>query len=208
MWLFSTTFAVAILSCATAGVVPQLITNHSITRSRPRAHAQGNGADISTGTIITHPAIAFWDDETASAADFEKFTSKGGALMCGLRGTDLTAGRLMKDKRIPASAASAWSGDLRQELRDWYWHDVDTSSKACQIDEFWKLTNTMQALGLDGKPKSNGGDNSCYNVQHWDSSKQENGRQVPAINQWYTVGDTNYRVSFSLEHFHWLHTVG
>jgi hypothetical protein len=199
MWLFSATFAVAILSCATAGVVPQLNAHHSITRSQTRAYVQSHEANTLARRLLTPPAIAFWDEETASAADFEKFVNKGGALMCDLLGTDHSAGHLMQDKRTPPSAARSWSSDLRQELRDWCWHDVDTSSKACQIDDFWKLTNTMQALGLDGKPKSNGGDIACYNVQHWDPSKQENGRQVPAINQWYTVGDTNYRVSIGFK---------
>jgi hypothetical protein len=53
----------------------------------------------------------------------------------------------------------------------------------------------MQALGLNGKPKSAGGDNACYRIEHRDPSKQENGHQVPAINQWYRIGGNDYRVS-------------
>jgi hypothetical protein len=190
MRLFVVAFAVTILSCTTAGVVPRVSTSH---RSPSRIHAHINDADTSTGNSLVP---RFWDEETATDADFKKFAKKGGALICGLLGTDRSAGQLMKDKRDPPSAASVWSGNLRQELCDWYWHDVDTSSKACDINEFWKLSKAMQALGLDGKPKFGGGDNACYRVEHWDPNKQENGRRVPAINQWYTVGGTDYRVSF------------
>jgi hypothetical protein len=72
---------------------------------------------------------------------------------------------------------------------------VDTSSKACQTNEFWKLSYAMQVLGLDGRPKASGGDNECFRIEHWDPQKYENKNKVPAINQWYKVADTYYRVS-------------
>jgi hypothetical protein len=140
-------------------------------------------------------AIAFWDDDLASATDWDKFTHKGGALMCGLEGTDRTAGRQLEDLRNPPSAASPWPGDLKQELNNWYWHEFTPTSKGCELDDYWKFPATMQALGLSGKCRSEGGHNVCYRIEHWDQNKQENGVQVPAMNQWYKVGDSSYRVS-------------
>lgn len=52
----------------------------------------------------------------------------------------------------------------------------------------------MKALGLNGSPQSEGGDNTCYRVEHWDPKAAENGRQIPAINQWYTVDGVEYQV--------------
>jgi hypothetical protein len=63
------------------------------------------------------PATAFWDDDFASPADFQKAADKGGALICALLGSDRTAGLLLKDKRNPPSAASIWTGDLKTSCR-------------------------------------------------------------------------------------------
>lgn len=55
----------------------------------------------------------------------------------------------------------------------------------------------MKALGLNDNPQSEGGYNVCYRVKHWNPSLVENGRQIPAINQWYNVDGTEYLVSCS-----------
>lgn len=52
----------------------------------------------------------------------------------------------------------------------------------------------MKALGLNGDPQNEGGDNICYRVEHWNPKPAENGRQIPAINQWYNVDGTDYQV--------------
>jgi hypothetical protein len=58
----------------------------------------------------------------------------------------------------------------------------------------------MRALGLDGRPTSEGGDNKCYRIEHCDPESRDNkGNQIPAIHQWYTVYDMQYHVSF---HYH------
>jgi hypothetical protein len=191
---------VALLCHATARVHPSHSTDHTNTQQPARAEVEENGVE-GYGSIFTRQEPAFFDDDLASAEDFKKATDKGGALTCAMAGTDRTAGLMLKDTRTPPSAASVWTGDLRQELSTWYWHSVDTSSKACQINEFWKLSYAMQVLGLDGKPTANGGDNECFRIEHWDPQKYENDKKVPAINQWYIVGDRDYRVSLGTEEF-------
>lgn len=153
-------------------------------------------AKLSTPSLsFANPAHGFDGDDIADDEDWAKYTSKGGALMCGLRGTDQTAGSLMNDRRNPPSAASIWNGDLRQELHTWYWRHIDPATYSCKINDHWNFASALKSLGLNGKPTAEGGDNTCFRVEHWDPSKQENGHQVPAINQWYKVGDKEYRVS-------------
>jgi hypothetical protein len=128
------------------------------------------------------PTIAFWDDDYASDKDWDKYTHKGGALMCGLEGSDETAGGQMGDKRTPPSARTQFNGDLKTELQNWYWHDINPSSFSCRLAEHWHLLNAMQSLRLDGRPASEGGDNTCYRVEHRDSDNT-----AATINQWYKV---------------------
>ncbi|KAF3034171.1 hypothetical protein E8E12_005653 [Didymella heteroderae] len=60
------------------------------------------------------------------------------------------------------------------------------------MNEHWKIPAAMKVLGLNGNPQSEGGYNVCYRVEHWNPSLVENGRQIPAINQWYNVDGTEY----------------
>ncbi|KAH6644834.1 hypothetical protein C7974DRAFT_420258 [Boeremia exigua] len=138
---------------------------------------------------------AFFDDDSASDDDWQKFTHKGGALMCALNGDDEAAGVLMGDTRTPPSAASPWTGDLKQQLAAWKWTEIDPSSYSCKMDEHWKIPAAMKALGLNGKPQSEGGDNVCHRVEHWDPSLTVDGQRVPAINQWYNVEGTEYQAT-------------
>lgn len=159
----------------------------------------------------------FFDEDYANDADWKKFTEKGGALvspkpsvdavgdsranhthqMCGLNGDDKEAGLQIGDTRIPPSAASPWTGDLRQEMSAWKWSEINPSTYSCKMNGHWKVPEAMKALGLDGKPQSEGGDNVCYRVEHWNPKPAENGRQIPAINQWYTVDGTQYQVCYT-----------
>lgn len=115
--------------------------------------------------------------------------------MCGLNGNDENAGEQMGDKRTPPSAASPWTGDLKQELATWKWSEVDPSTYSCKMDDHWKMSSAMEALGLNGKPRSEGGDNVCFRVEHWDPKAVKDGQRIPAINQWYNVDGTDYQVS-------------
>ncbi|KAF1923546.1 uncharacterized protein M421DRAFT_425767 [Didymella exigua CBS 183.55] len=137
----------------------------------------------------------FFDDDYASDADWEKFTKKGSALMCGLNCDDKEAGLQMGDTRTPPSSASPWSGDLRQEMAAWKWTEINPSTYSCKMNDHWKVPEAMKALKLDGKPQSESGENVCYRVEHWDPSLAENGSQIPAINQWYNIDKTEYQAT-------------
>lgn len=125
-------------------------------------------------TFDAHPETAFFDDDLASDVDWMKYSNKGGTLMCGLLGTDRTAGQLLGDMRNPPSAASVWQGDLKQELSAWYWRNVDPTTYSCKIDNHWNFPHTMQTMGLSGGSVSEGGDNMCYRVEHWNPEKAKN----------------------------------
>lgn len=116
--------------------------------------------------------------------------------MCGLNGDDEEAGLQMGDKRAPPSAASPWTGDLTHELETWKWTAVNPSTYSCRMNDHWKIPEAMRALGLNGKPQSEGGDNTCYRIEHWNLKPVENGQRIPAINQWYTVDGVEYQVRF------------
>ncbi|KAF2621471.1 hypothetical protein BU25DRAFT_379643, partial [Macroventuria anomochaeta] len=137
----------------------------------------------------------FFDGDHASEVDWKKFAEKGSALMCGLNGDDEEAGIQMGDKRTPPSAASPWTGDLTRELVVWKWSIVNPSTYSCKMNDHWKIPEAMKALRLNGKPQSEGGDNACYRVEHWNPKPTENGRQIPAINQWYTVDGMEYQAT-------------
>ncbi|KAJ4986345.1 hypothetical protein SVAN01_08162 [Stagonosporopsis vannaccii] len=136
---------------------------------------------------------SFFDEDFASEADWTKFTNKGGALMCGLNGDDEKAGQQMGDKRTPPSAASPWTGDLKQELKKWKWTEVSPSTYSCKMDDYWKIPLAMEALGLNSRPLFEGGDNICYRVEHWDPGTMKDGQRIPAINQWYNVDGIDYQ---------------
>jgi hypothetical protein len=133
----------------------------------------------------SRPTVAFWDDDYASEKNWDKYTHKGGALICGLEGSDKTAGGHMGDKRTPPSARTQFNGGLETELQNWYWRHINPSSFSCRLAEHWHLPHAMQSLGLDGRPASEGGDNTCYRVEH---RNPEN--SAATINQWYKVPGT------------------
>lgn len=114
--------------------------------------------------------------------------------MCGLNGNDNEAGLIMGDTRSPPSAASPWSGDLRQELAKWEWNEGLPASYTCQINDHWDIYEVTEDLHLNGDPQSEGGDNVCFRIEHWNPSRMKDGQQIPAINQWYNVDGVEYQV--------------
>ncbi|CAO2652640.1 Nn.00g009230.m01.CDS01 [Neocucurbitaria sp. VM-36] len=165
-------------------------TNHSCLAFDIRAPSANSSA---CGPSNSGPAQGFDEDDQANEEDWERYAHKGGSLMCGLLGTDQAAGRQMNDRRNPPSAASTWIGDLKQEFDTWYWRQVDPATYSCKMNDHWNIPFAMRSLGLNGSPSSEGGDNACFRVEHWDPNKKENGQQVPAINQWYKVDGREYR---------------
>lgn len=193
MRLFTAAWTCALLNLVTVSTVA-ISSDAGADRVSPALVRRKDGTRAYESATTPHPATAFWGDDLASDADWEKYTLKGGALMCGLAGTDRTAGRQIRDTRNPPSAASVWTGDLGQELDTWYWREMSPSSKGCQLQEYWEFRVMLAALGLNGRPRSEGGDNVCSRVEHWDANKEEGGKQVSAINQWYNVDGKDYHV--------------
>jgi hypothetical protein len=130
------------------------------------------------------PEIAFWDEDLATPEFFAHSTTKGAALLCALSSSDRGAGSLLG---TPPSAASPWTGDMTQALHDWYWRGMAPSSHGCDMEGFWKIGAAMKALGI-------GGENKCVRIEHWDSEREEGGRRVEAVRQWYTMEGKEYRV--------------
>ena len=117
--------------------------------------------------------------------------------MCGLKASDQTAGLLLQDTRTPPSTASRFTGKFKQTLATWHWRHVSPASFSCSFSTHWELPNAMRSLGLSGTSVADGGDNTCYQIEHWDPEMgDEHGNQIPAVNQWYSVPgvERNYRV--------------
>jgi len=167
------------LALAVAGRVVQYRDNDS----KQLSGAGRNDTDASP----FNPATGFFDDDYAEPADWERHTTKGGGMMCGLVISDRAAGAMLHDGRNPPSAASEWQGDLVEDLKTWFWHDLDDDQRYCDIASRWEMGHALKSLGLNPKSKKNGGENECYTIEH-------QSRSGPPINQFYTVGDKQYRV--------------
>jgi hypothetical protein len=62
----------------------------------------------------TRPHIAGYDPAViADQATWDKYAARGGQLMCVMRRSDKYAGTVMKDTRVPPSAESVWTDDLK-----------------------------------------------------------------------------------------------
>jgi hypothetical protein len=85
-----------------------------------------------------------------------------------------------------------------EELETWGYKDVPVGGPICDQKNYWNVETACNALGLNTKPASYGGDNLCYKFEHFDSSlKDENGASVPKSKQTYIVGDKQYRATSS-----------
>ncbi|USP74807.1 uncharacterized protein yc1106_02081 [Curvularia clavata] len=148
------------------------------------------------------PATAFWDDDYASESEWKIYTAKGGALMCGLSGSDETAGILLKDTRTPTSASSIFTSNFKNTLATWHWRHVNPASFSCSFSTHWQFPNAMRSLGISGTSVAEGGDNTCYRVEHWDPEmRDEHGNQIPAVNQWYSVPGVERKYRATKAHY-------
>lgn len=92
-------------------------------------------------------------------------------LSCLMRRTDLDAGKILQDKRVPPSAESEFNGvylkDRRLDvLQDWGWNELPVSNDAKRWRGFWGWLDARLALGLHNK---RGGDvDRAVRLGHWD----------------------------------------
>ena len=155
---------------------------------------------------------------------WDKYVAKGRHLTCLMEATDRGAGWLSKDTRIPPSAASRWTGDLRgmflfallilrfpvsgltavDELARWNWYEA-------YYDKGWEcnfeqegLKDAFNGLGLDGRPlwdedgEKADGDNDCYALHHWEMESADPNdpwaEMMPILEQKYQVNGKDYTV--------------
>ncbi|KAH9865863.1 hypothetical protein J1614_009450 [Plenodomus biglobosus] len=139
----------------------------------------------------------------ASDAQWKQYVDKGQHLICLMEATDEGAGYLIEDTRTPPSAASLWTGELDDELEEWFWHDHDW-------DQDWEcdwrrigLKNAFEGQGLnadpafddDGDPQD--GHNECISITHFDENDVEDvhapwPQMKPVKDQHYKVRGKEY----------------
>jgi len=94
-----------------ASIPPQIpgISNRLIRRQEQESEG------VPDALLPVVAGLDFDPKKYASDADWGKYTNKGEHLNCLMTATDQGAGFLIDDTRIPASAASPWTGDLKSK---------------------------------------------------------------------------------------------
>ena len=91
---------------------------------------------------------------------------------------------------------------LIDELSLWYWHsasyDQDFNcnlSDDIEHDHTNHIGTALEALQLSQKPRTDGGHNVGYSIEHFDEdAKDDDGDEKPVDDQYYFVGNKEYRV--------------
>ncbi|KAF1832885.1 hypothetical protein BDW02DRAFT_553766 [Decorospora gaudefroyi] len=186
-------------------ITPVLVAAAFVAGSHGRAlHGPFDATDNSEPTRVQKAALVYDPQNVASNADWATYTEKGARLGCRLDADDEAAGRLWMDTRNPPSARSEWSNvKLMHELGLWYWHQADFDQDYhCNFadddsnDHTNKIGSALQALGLSSKPKTQGGDNVCFNIEHFDDDAQDDdGDQLEPEDQYYEVNGREYQAT-------------
>jgi hypothetical protein len=102
------------------------------------------------------------------------------------RGQKLTqVSKLDKDKAeaIALPIGTQWSGNLEAERKQWGYFDSEDPD--CDFEgSYYDITRALEALGVE--------DGDCFRTQHYDPEKE-----TEIKDQWYKVGEKNYRVRSS-----------
>ncbi|CAI9635688.1 unnamed protein product [Alternaria burnsii] len=128
--------------------------------------------------------------------------ARGTKLLQGMKASDAEAAALYT---LGASAESAFDGDLINKLREWGYNDAtDALAKQadpeCNFDSSkgHMLKKAFSDLAISTKPKSQGGPNQCFLIEHYDSpavKKGDDGKMPLRGDQRYEVCDKEYRVT-------------
>ncbi|KAF3040885.1 hypothetical protein E8E12_003225 [Didymella heteroderae] len=116
--------------------------------------------------------------------------------MCG---TDAAAGWQTFDTRTPPSAASKWVNF--NDMTAWYWFEAKFNADICEMDAYWGMGTTFQALKVN--PKYNKAETGlqCFQIRHQnENAKYPNGKLRPPLEQSYTVDGKLYHTT-NAEHF-------
>ncbi|PVH95963.1 hypothetical protein DM02DRAFT_689119, partial [Periconia macrospinosa] len=134
-------------------------------------------------------AARYEPDSLADDALWERVSCKGGHLVAAMKESDEEAGIRIQDTRNPPSAASLWQGDLKEDLRKWFWHDFQEDDDVIRGDHngYWHVEGAIRALKLNGDP---GADNVPFAVYHEDKNSK-----TPITQQTYNVDGHEYRAT-------------
>ncbi|KAL5398707.1 hypothetical protein PMIN03_000212 [Paraphaeosphaeria minitans] len=134
----------------------------------------------------------FMPDKLADDQTWRKFICKGEALVEAMKASENEAAKVMN---LP-HAQSEWSGDLKGELKTWAYTEAYASYLNCDLKGYWAVESACITLGLDTRAKAMGGANICYDFNHWDANKKdEGGKIVPKARQMYQVNGKEYRAT-------------
>lgn len=135
-------------------------------------------------------------DEPATAVDGDDPWSlsvrRGAKLLQGMKASNKDAATLYN---MGNSAESPYDGDLHTTLTSWGYNDNSPAlaahvDKECNMDSpsGHMLKNTFAELGMSTKPKSQGGPNECFQIEHYDSPSvilDDDGTRPDKIHQYY-----------------------
>jgi hypothetical protein len=109
------------------------------------------------------------------------------------RGEKLTqASKLDREKaaQFATPIDSEWDGTLEAELKLW---GYELYIGFC---DFSNIADQLRALNIDSRFKPKGGQNECFSVRHSNiEATNEEGEEMPVMDQTYTVNGKTYRVS-------------
>ncbi|KAH6875074.1 hypothetical protein BKA58DRAFT_334135 [Alternaria rosae] len=153
----------------------------------------------STNATDVRVAAEFDPEDIASAAEWTAAYEKGTRLACRLEANDKAAGRLWQDVRNPPSARSQWADvTLQKELKLWGWFtgkyeqelhcDFSDDKDPMHVNH---LGTVFKSLGVNDKPREKGGDNMCYNLEHFDANAEDYDEDT--MEQYYEVDGQEYR---------------
>ncbi|KAI4642641.1 uncharacterized protein J4E78_010114 [Alternaria triticimaculans] len=138
-----------------------------------------------------------WEPEKAADdAEWAAARQKGDDLICRLEATDEAAGRLNMDTRTPPSARNQWpDAALTSEISLWGWFTGEYDQKVhCQFADdnedyhVNKVGTMFQDLGINSRPRTKGGDNVCYSIEHYNErAEDDDGDTLAAQNQYYDI---------------------
>jgi hypothetical protein len=127
-------------------------------------------------------------------AEWEKAWCKGGKLSQAMIKSEDQATAYVTPVR------SQWDGDLISEFRTWGYREIENHrSELCDFGpDQHNLKRAFTQLGIETASAADGGPNVCYYVEHkYGPTVQllHNGQWPDPDQQYYMVGDKQYRVS-------------
>jgi hypothetical protein len=150
-----------------------------------------------TGDDLTGPITAADDDPWSLSV------AHGTKLLQGMQGSDADADAAIL-YNLGSTAESPSDGDLINKLKEWGYND-DTDALAKKADPECNFDNpnshmlkkAFADLSISLKPKSQGGPNQCFQIEHYDSPAVklgDDGKMPEKVLQRHDVCGKEYRI--------------